>query len=136
MINFEKYIGIPFLDKGRTIEGLDCWGLLCLIYKEQFNIELPTFIDEYPTATNFAEVGSLIESNMHTWIKIEQDTRRVGDGILMRLFGYPVHVGILVDKQRMIHVFRGTNTCLQRIYGTSWKKRIHGIYRHPNLVIV
>lgn len=133
-MNFSKYIGIPFKDKGRTHEGLDCWGLLCLIFKEQFNIEIPTFLDEYPTATNFVEVGKLIEDNINIWIKIEQDTRRVGDAVLLRLFGYPVHVGVLVDRQRMIHVFRGTDTCLQRIYGMIWKKRICGIYRHPNLV--
>lgn len=133
-MNFSKYIGIPFKDKGRTYEGLDCWGLLCLIFKEQFNIEIPTFLDEYPTATNFVEVGKLIEDNINIWIKIEQNTRKVGDVVLLRLFGYPVHVGILVDRQRMIHVFRGTDTCLQKIYGMIWKKRICGIYRHPNLV--
>jgi len=132
-MDFSKYIGIPFKDKGRTINGLDCWGLLCLIFKEQFNIEIPTFLDEYPTATNFPQIGKLIGDNIYTWIEIEQDIRKVGDVILLRLFGYPVHVGILVNKQQMIHVFKGTDTCLQRIYGTIWKKRIHGIYRHPNL---
>jgi len=130
-MDFSKYIGIPFEDKGRTAEGLDCWGLLCLIFKEQFNIFIPTF--EYSTATNFSEVGKLIEDNIHVWIKIEPDTRKVGDVILLRLLGYPVHVGILVDRQRMIHVFKGTNTCLQRINSIVWKKRIQGIYRHPNL---
>jgi len=132
-MDFSKYIGIPFEDKGRTIDGLDCWGLLWLIFKEQFNIEIPTFLDEYPTATNFPQIGKLIGDNIYTWIEIERDIRKVGDVILLRLFGYPVHVGILVNKQQMIHVFKGTNTCLQRINSIVWKKRIQGIYRHPNL---
>jgi len=133
-MNISKYIGIPFKDKGRTVEGLDCWGLLYLIFKEQFGIEIPSFVDDYPTSTNLKAVGALIEQNSHTWINIEQDVQKAGDVLLMRFFGHPVHVGILIDKRRMIHVLKGRNTCLQKIDQTMWQSRILGTYRHPSLV--
>lgn len=38
-----KYIGIPHVVGGRCAEGLDCWGLLCVVYRDRFGIELPIY---------------------------------------------------------------------------------------------
>jgi len=38
-----KYIGLPFLLGGRSREGLDCWGLVQLVYQEELNESLPVF---------------------------------------------------------------------------------------------
>ena len=37
------YLGLRYLLGGRTRAGLDCWGLVCLVYREQRGIELPVF---------------------------------------------------------------------------------------------
>ena len=39
---FETYLGIPWKVAGRDRDGLDCWGLVYLFYKERFGIALPT----------------------------------------------------------------------------------------------
>lgn len=36
-----QYIGLKYDLGGRTREGLDCWGLVCLAYQEQLSVELP-----------------------------------------------------------------------------------------------
>jgi len=36
-----EYIGIPYVFGGRTREGLDCYGLVKLIYQEQYAETLP-----------------------------------------------------------------------------------------------
>ena len=38
-----KYIGIPFVDRGNSIDGADCYGILRLIYRDALSIELPEF---------------------------------------------------------------------------------------------
>jgi len=39
-----KYIGIPFEDRGQSLSGADCYGLLRLIFKEDCQIDIPEFL--------------------------------------------------------------------------------------------
>ena len=36
-----KYVGLPWAWKGRTSEGVDCYGLLRLVYRDERGIALP-----------------------------------------------------------------------------------------------
>ena len=43
MINTTKYVGIPWKHLGRNKNGIDCYGLAMLVYKEELNIKLPDY---------------------------------------------------------------------------------------------
>ena len=36
-----EYVGIPWLWRGRDRTGIDCYGLVRLVYREQLSVELP-----------------------------------------------------------------------------------------------
>ena len=65
MRELKNYIGIQFKEKGRTYEeGLDCWGLFRLFYQDQFNIELPSYVESYEKIDDKKLLGSLISAGL------------------------------------------------------------------------
>jgi cell wall-associated NlpC family hydrolase len=124
------YIGLPFADHGRSRSGLDCWGLVRLVMAEQFGIALPSFDTEYRRAADAEEVGALIGRETVRWIEIEPGEEILGDVIVARLRGRPMHTGLVLGDQRMLHVERGVNSAIEPYAGPRWRDRIYGFYRY------
>ena len=47
----ERAVLTPFLDKGRSYLGFDCWGLVVCGYRDVLGVSLPSY-DEYDTVRN------------------------------------------------------------------------------------
>lgn len=82
---YNKYIGIPYKDKGRDEAGVDCWGLVALVYKNEFGIELPSFTDTYSSADDSDSVEYAISHNKDSWQEVEVGT--IGSVVLFRVLG-------------------------------------------------
>lgn len=126
--NFSKYIGIPFTDHGRNESGCDCWGLIRLIYKNEFGIELSDLGPIYKSTTDENGMRHLYSSQLPNWKIVK--TPRVGDVVLLRIRGVPIHVGIVVGNSKMIHVERGIDSVIERFTSGIWNNRIEGFYRY------
>lgn len=127
MIN--HLIGIPYLSKGRNPEqGLDCWGLLRVFYREFMGLELPSYDDTYADAFDQAATATAIAANQNQWHMVSVPA--FGDAILCRLNGQPCHVGIFLGNNQMLHTQSGHDSALDMIDGIKWKNRLAGFYRH------
>lgn len=124
---WNNYIGIPYLDKGRDKEGLDCWGLVRLVYSNEFNIDLPSFADQY-THENVPGIAELIAMHQEGWVKV--DIPKSGDTVLMKSFGEEAHIGVVTLPGFFLHVRAGNTSIVESLESTQWKKRIIGIYRY------
>ena len=133
-----ELIGIPWLDRGRSLQGCDCWGLIYLAYKHLYQIMLPTFTDA--SAADVAEVARMIDTERGSpWTEVDVTRHRLGDVALFRQeLKVPTHVGFVTGPWRMLHIIRNGTTALGSFdpdsnRGRLWHTRLAGVYRHQEL---
>ncbi len=126
---YNKYIGIPYKDKGRDEAGVDCWGLVALVYKNEFGIELPSFTDTYSSADDSDSVEYAISHNKDSWQAVEVGT--IGSVVLFRVLGTLSHVGIYIGNNQFIHArSEGIEVVIENLDSGSWKHRFAGFYEY------
>jgi len=118
------YVGIPYKYSGRGRDGLDCWGLVRLVHKDQFGIDLPSFT-EVDTKDKQSEVIS-IAKEYWTPVAVEQ----AGDVVVFNILGESTHVGIITKPGYFLHAYENQDVRVERLDSVKWKKRIEGIYRY------
>lgn len=125
------YVGLPFLERGRDRAGLDCWGLVRLALKEQFGIEVPSYTGEYQDTEDGFSIGAAVRRESAAfWQAVGNGFQRCGDVIVLRMRGQPMHVGLVLTRQCMLHVQQGVGATVEMYDGVRWKNRIAGFYRH------
>lgn len=127
-MDLNKYIGIPYKRHGETREGIDCWGLVCLFYKEQYGIELPPYNDVL-TDKKVEMFKGRFDNNNHLYSLFEKtDAPEFGDITQFNICGVPVHVGIYLNKREFLHAKENFSTMKAKY--RDWENRIEGHYRY------
>ena len=135
MTNLEQWAGelvksqITFVPQGRSRSGLDCWGVIWLAYKECLNLPIPSYTEDYlpEDIDDYDKIRGLFSRDVPGWQKV--DLPKPGDVVLMRLRGRPIHVGLVLDKTRMLHIEKDINLCVEYYGNTFWRNRIAAFYR-------
>lgn len=120
----DPWIGIPYLKRGRDLDGLDCLGLFLLLSKERMGCEPP---DPYCTI-HAAIRGGVAAQNAYLYREVSEPQE--GDAILLRHKGFPIHVGYCIDKQWMLHADPELGVVAERWNGSKWKNRVIGVFRY------
>lgn len=126
----DKYLGIPYKHRGRTMDGLDCWGFLKLVYAD-LGFRLFDIEDlEYGQAWGLRNKDYFKENYVNDWNKVE--IPEVLDGVLfLNSRGVANHAGVVFKDRKFIHCCRA-GVIVSRLDDESWKKRIEGFYRLRN----
>lgn len=123
------YIGLPFREKGRDRDGVDCWGLVRLVLAEQFGLKVPSYSEDYDEARPGPALADLIEREARAWVKVLGGSERAGDVVVLRVNGRPFHVGMVLARPWMMHVEAGLGAVRERYDGRAWGRRVLGFYR-------
>jgi cell wall-associated NlpC family hydrolase len=115
-----QYIGVPF-------EKFNCWQLVCKVYREQFDINLPNLDSEYVDSLDRKNIKKLYERELYlNWRQKEKPD--VGDTIVLTIKNQPWHVGIVVSKNKMLHTELRLESIIERFVGPMWQNNIVGFY--------
>lgn len=132
--DYSPYIGTPWESGGRNKDdALDCWGLVWSIYNEVYGLYLPSLSDIH-IANGFTETAEAISSVYPSIHKnfYEPDDTQEGDIIMLNMAGQPIHIGVCLDHQRMIHTTQKVGCVVEKFKQRVWLNRVEGIYRHKD----
>ncbi len=135
-----KYVGIPWLTNGRGPEGYDCWGLVRMIAKDQFGWDWPSYDETYTQGAEADDksVEDVRESEDSPWQRLDNPDDplekkvigiQTGDVIWLRHRSHVVHMGLMLDARRFIHVSMSTDSVISQVDHILWKNRVVGFYR-------
>lgn len=133
----ERYVGIPYKSHGRDPEeGLDCWGLVYVVYRNEFGVDLPKYDGGYEDAKNRKEAGDKIKGSLKTaleldqWVRVDLGELRNGDILIVDIVGIPCHIGMYCGRGHILHVREGTLTCIEDYESRSFAGNIREGYRY------
>ncbi len=129
----DRALDVPFLEKGRSYDGWDCWGLVCVAYRDLYDIDLPELTGEYNSTRRREELQGLIAARKHEVWEVH-DPHGPGDVAIVRMMGRACHVGIMLEGWNMLHVQDGVAAIVEPIDRPPWRcadyDKVEGIYRH------
>lgn len=131
MIDLSRFIGIPYQPRGRSWEGVDCYGLALLFHQSVNGITIPGVSEIYSDPTQFKSINALIQKEKSQFIAVENPL--FGDIITLRISHFVAHLGIYIDESTMLHSLEGHDSAIERLDSHSWKHRIAGYYRPPGI---
>jgi len=128
-----RFIGIPYLEFGRARVGADCWGLACVIYREDLGINLPDYLG-YGSVDEHAEIAALIDGAEASplWQPVADPAPY--DIAVFRRGRMATHLGIVIRPGLMIHMDHEDCAKVSNYRDGRWGNRFKGHYRHVERV--
>lgn len=136
-----KYVGVPYREYGRGIDGADCWGLARMIWRDRAGIELPEHGDVNPDAG--ADCATRMREYLSPWLAVMRGAERELDGVMMtgcygsgrQVRRAEMHVGVVVAPGWLIHTDKPLQSaCMVRYRDVRFGHDITGFWRHVSLV--
>lgn len=100
-MDISYYLKIRYTQKNDKYPFLNCWGLVCEFYKKEKGVQLDYFSEDDLFSIN---------SKYTEFRKNLKEIQNPHSGIIVAFFKNNIikHVGILIDKDRVLHTDRVT----------------------------
>ena len=135
-ISYRKYIGLPFKSGGRDFFGVDCYGLIVLIYEKEKGLHLWDTSDY--DMSDYVKRDYMLSNYHRNWVPIDVDKVQELDVLLFvtdpDLPNIPTHVSLYMGENRMIHCMEDVATYTCQFKKGPMDKFFHSAYRHKGMV--
>lgn len=101
-----RYVGLPYRAGGRERDGLDCWGLIRLIYREEKGILLP----EIPGTVQNEQVNvsrEVLAQCSEGWVEQAFPTEMCAVGMSRKEHIHHGGIWTVADGGKIIHCWDG-----------------------------
>lgn len=125
-----QYIDIPFADHGRGHQGCDCYGLVRLVLREQFGLELPELLAGYADTGMVEEIARMIDHHRPLLGFDEVAAAQLGDVAHLRRGRDGCHLGLMLSPYLLLHTDEPGGVRVDDIRRPHLRPRLLGFYRH------
>lgn len=121
------YAGIPYVLGGASFDGVDCYGLVRLVFAHDLDITLRAL----PDPGNPQAREAAILQGRHLWRRV--DTPCAYDVVRLRRHGWPQHLGIVQEGRRVLHADEHIGHVISESMEGSIRHAIVDYWRHCDL---
>lgn len=125
----EKYLAIPYRDRGRGFDGVDCWGLVGLVLPELIGAAPDPLLLDYASAESPRGVRHAIAAEAGRWDEVPLGHERLGDVLLLADRLLPSHVGIVLGDRMMLHATATAGVTVESYRTGRWRGAVRGVFR-------
>lgn len=94
----DKMVGVKYVNRGYSLEGCDCFGLVYLYYKHVHGADIE-LSDEY---FNYDDFLTSFTAQLNDWEEVASPES--GDCCFVSFSnGIPTHCGIMISKDKVLH---------------------------------
>jgi len=129
-VNTDKYLGIPFLHLGRSWDGADCYGLVKLFYKTEFDIVLPEY--NYIKDWQDKDFNYIEKEIWSKFIKIEQPQKYCLATFKHMCGKIDGHIGIMLDDISFLHIKRNSMAMISKLTNEYCRKSFSAFWEYKN----
>lgn len=135
----DHLVGVPFKDKGRSIVGVDCWGVVWLAHKAIGN-DLPLYGDSSFQCVE--DVAELIkgETAARPWLLVDGEPRAFDMVVLStpvkaggQWVNLDCHVGLVTGPGWLLHCEEHVGVVHVPLDHHTVRRRVRRVYRHEAL---
>ena len=109
-----KACQVPFVEKGRSWEGWDCWGLVYVAYRDVLGIIIPDYLDRYDHTHEVTRLSKVVEQEKQiVWKRVEHKDWARGDVMTIRRRNLCVHAGLIVADGQVMHAEQDMGTIIE-----------------------
>ena len=124
-MNVNDFVGIPYVEGGRTRDGYDCYGLVAAVYRAAYGIELPDWHAEAagPQAASRA-ISAALRGEAHGGRAMRVKAPADFDIAVVGSTERPHHVGVFIFSG-VLHAAKA--------FGSAWHPQARFETLYPNV---
>lgn len=115
---FNKYIELPYKNLGRDFDGVDCFGLLYLIYRKERNISLPDYTELKYDKEWYKNENHILDNINDDWIEVSKPFK-LYDALIFYNIGWKSqianHIGMYIGEQKFLHILEDRSSTINRL---------------------
>lgn len=128
MIDISDLLSVPFVDRGRDLNGLDCWGLVMVVMKK-FGYDYPDF------DISCKDSQSASDSRKNSFLENKFRLVKAQPGSVVGLYldrtapTLVAHFGVCLDHRKFIHILETRGVLVSDLQHPFFKNIIAGYYQ-------